>query len=289
MVIKNSKKEKELEKQRYILSLILTGIIYIFIVVLLILFINFKTDDKKEVVMTVRLRDKLDEELGNLSSKEREKIKKEQSKAAESFKKKLEKSKKKIEEKIGKQKKTVTDETETVKRLESENVEKKDIFEEYLKAQKEEKNQARKEFFEENKNSNDGQDDLNKLKNELSMIDRVLGDIDNQGQDNGALDGGGDKSSGSEGINWEGGKHRDLIYKTVLNIPDKFKKMGLKTSLKLKFTVFENGFIIKTEILESTGYPELDQDIISQFKNWKFKESIGNDDVIGVIEIVINY
>ena len=104
------------------------------------------------------------------------------------------------------------------------------------------------------------------------MIDKALGETDSQNKDGNLSENSGDKTSDISGINWEGGKKRDLIYKTKITVPDKFKKTGLKTSLKLKFSVFENGRIINIEILESTGYPELDQNVIAQFKDWKFSE-----------------
>ena len=80
-----------------------------------------------------------------------------------------------------------------------------------------------------------------------------------------------------------------LIYKTEIQIPDSFKQTGLKTKIVVTLDILENGLISAISVIESTGYPVLDQAIITQVRNWKFNEEPGLTTLKAVLPIVISY
>ena len=286
MKIKINPIEKKQERQRIKISVLFSiGFHVIFFIIFLFLS-KFTQEQEKVVVIKVRLTDKIKEEIDRMSEKERQKLKKQQKKARKKIKKQLEKKKKDIEKKINKEKQKIETREKEIKTINEE----ADLFEEYQKIKEEEKKKEEEEFFiDENISEDSEKDESFELEDELNKLDEALDELNLQNneneyskkEENGSIDG--------KSIKWEGSKGREVIYSTKINISDEFKKKGLKTSLKLRFTVFNNGLIAKVDVLESTGYTKLDQEIINQFKKWRFQEAKGEPDIFGIIEIDIGY
>ncbi len=89
-------------------------------------------------------------------------------------------------------------------------------------------------------------------------------------------------------IRWSSGSSRRLVSSGGIEPPEEIAVLGLKTSITIRFEVFDNGLIGKVEIINSTGETEWDNDIAQQFKA-KYKFEQGSGKASGTIAIRIGY
>jgi TonB family protein len=161
-----------------------------------------------------------------------------------------------------------------------------DLLAEYEKSKNAEKNKKEEDFFK-NSTNNKKNEETSKLEKELQGLNNAL---DNSNQDNNTNKNGIKGNKNQDGsIKWENDNSRKLISTEKINIPEKYIKEGIKTSLKIKFKVFGSGLISDVDIIISSGNSSLDQEIISQFKKWKFQESSDKNLANGIIEFKIGY
>jgi len=92
----------------------------------------------------------------------------------------------------------------------------------------------------------------------------------------------------SNNISWSQGTSRRLVSSGDIEPPEEIAVLGLKTSVTIRFEVFDNGLIGKVEILKSTGETEWDNDIAQQFKS-KYKFEQGSGKASGTIIINMGY
>jgi TonB family protein len=94
----------------------------------------------------------------------------------------------------------------------------------------------------------------------------------------GGLESGGGTGS-KKGVSGGGGiyeirgplANRPILRKVIPQIPEKFKKSGLFTSVSLRFEVISTGEVKKSiEIVQTSGYPELDKQAEDALVQWKF-------------------
>ena len=104
---------------------------------------------------------------------------------------------------------------------------------------------------------------------------------DNQTDDQGVTD-------EINNIRWTTGSSRRLVSSDGIEPPEEIAVLGLKTSITIRFEVFDNGLIGKVEIINSTGETEWDNDIAQQFKA-KYKFEQGSGKASGTIAIRIGY
>lgn len=76
---------------------------------------------------------------------------------------------------------------------------------------------------------------------------------------------------------------RKIIYKEKIDYPLWAQKIGIEGKVKIKFWINPEGKIIETEILQSSGYPELDLYSIEKFKNWLFETAETKENTWGMI------
>ncbi|RKY30815.1 MAG: hypothetical protein DRP67_03770 [Candidatus Omnitrophota bacterium] len=93
-----------------------------------------------------------------------------------------------------------------------------------------------------------------------------------------------EKSAGkiSEEIEGPGGKRR-IIYKVSPEYPEWAKKEGIEGNVRIKFWISPQGKVVDTEIITSSGYPELDLIAEAFLRKWIFEPSTENYNVWGII------
>lgn len=273
--------EKEQEKKRSRISFLISFAVH-FIILIIIIISSKMPVQEKHIVMTVKLTDKINEEMKRLPESEKKKILKKQKKAIKKKEKQLEKKKKQIEQELQKdQEKPLVDEPVNAQKD-------KDVFKEYEKKRIKDEKQIEESFFDE-ETTIEKEEELESIEDELNKLDEALNDLEIFNEDDEPTGTEQTASMNDDNIQWQNSIGRVLIYRTELIISDEFIKKGLKTSLKIRFTVFESGLIVNVEVVTSTGFPKLDQEIIEQFKKWKFKEASGEPPIYGITEINIGY
>lgn len=306
------KKSLEIEdregKKRFLISIVGAIIFHFVLIIVLSFFPNFKIKQEDKIpVVQVRLRDKITEEFEKLGEKEKEKIVKEQKKVEERIKKQIKTETKQIEKKKDKESKktkdTIKDDTnnkikseettENQDKIENVNndtdehiIKESDIFEEYNKKLKESEKKKEKDFFvdgdtkEESRNTNDNDN--------LEDIDKFLKDFGNDKGNDTKNSKGENDGKKNENISWDGGTVRNVLSFPKIVPSDDIAKSGQKITIIIKFSVNEDGNIISATVVESTGNPKWDIDIVNQLKRAKFEKRVGVTS-IGKVEIVIDY
>jgi len=272
--------EKSEQRKRSRISFIFS--VSVHIVLLIIIIISSKIPvNENPIVMTVKLTDRINEEMKNLPESEKKKIIKKQKKALKEKEKELEKIKKQIEKDILSDKeKKVSDEPVEID-------DKNDVFKEYEKKKIEEEEQLEESFFEK-ENVVEKEKVLESIDEELDTLDDFLDELD-MSEEEDQIGAKGQVNMNDDNIQWENSTGRILVYRTEIKISEEFMQKGLKTSLKIRFTVFESGLVANVEVVASSGFPKLDQEVIEQFKRWKFKEAPGVPPIYGITEINIGY
>ncbi|MCM8769423.1 MAG: energy transducer TonB [Candidatus Omnitrophica bacterium] len=79
----------------------------------------------------------------------------------------------------------------------------------------------------------------------------------------------------SEEITGPGGQ-RKLVYRHPFTYPDWAQKKGLEGNIRLRFWLLPDGRVDQTELLVSSGWPELDILVEDAFRKWLF-ESVAED------------
>ncbi len=75
-----------------------------------------------------------------------------------------------------------------------------------------------------------------------------------------------------DNIQWNSGVNRWAVKKIKPILPKKYQEKGNTISCKIYIEINKFGSVISAIIVQSTGYPELDQYIISIIKDWKFNQ-----------------
>ncbi len=117
--------------------------------------------------------------------------------------------------------------------------------------------------------------------------------LTNTGGDTGTNTSNSNNNSGTgnnDGINWRNSSStRTLIYKTEITVPEEFRNTGLIYSMRIAFSVNSDGLITDAHTLISTGNATLDNTIIAQFRRWKFNKIEQNIVSYGEIPVRITY
>lgn len=79
---------------------------------------------------------------------------------------------------------------------------------------------------------------------------------------------------------------RNLIYREKIEYPEWAEEKGIEGNIKIKFWVEPDGKISNTEIITSSGYPELDVYTLSKFRKYLFEPIDKNKKVWGIITFV---
>jgi len=79
---------------------------------------------------------------------------------------------------------------------------------------------------------------------------------------------------------------RKLVYKEKIQYPKWAEKKGIEGNIKIKFWVTPDGRICETEIITSSGYPELDFYTMNKFRKYLFEPINKNKKVWGVITFI---
>ena len=79
---------------------------------------------------------------------------------------------------------------------------------------------------------------------------------------------------------------RKIIYKEKIDYPLWAQEKGIEGKVKIKFWVNPEGKIYNTEILLSSGYPEIDFYAERKFKKWLFEPVSSEKDVWGIITLI---
>ncbi len=313
--MKRTIEEKQYQK-RLAISILLALIINVAILLLLGLS-DIKKPEKKASIITVRLQDKIIEEVKSMSGEEQQKLvkkvatnnKKEERKQQAKDKQAEIKADKKtkdepvaisspkeisVDKSVSSSKAVVTENNKTTNETINEIVDSKSIIEKKIEEIKSEQAQKELDFFKKTDNKNES---------DLSELDLILqGLISSKGSDQskkGHSDGKDPLSNEKDqpiedkkgdGINWgNDGVVRTIEYRTEITIPDEISKTGLVYSLKIGFSVNSEGFITSTKLIISTGNSILDNSILSQFRRWKFNRVSQGVDSNGEIVIKISY
>jgi TonB family protein len=74
-----------------------------------------------------------------------------------------------------------------------------------------------------------------------------------------------------------------LVYREPLKYPEWAQKRAIEGNIRIKFWVEPNGRVAETELLISSGYPELDVFVEEVFRKWLFEPAEENKKVWGEI------
>ncbi len=75
-----------------------------------------------------------------------------------------------------------------------------------------------------------------------------------------------------DNIQWNSSANRWVIKKIKPILPLKYQKKGISITCKIYIEINKFGSVISAIIVQSTGYIDLDQYIISVIKDWKFNQ-----------------
>ncbi|MCM8772677.1 MAG: energy transducer TonB [Candidatus Omnitrophica bacterium] len=76
---------------------------------------------------------------------------------------------------------------------------------------------------------------------------------------------------------------RKIIYKEKIEYPIWAQKKGMEGKVRIKFWINPDGKIIETEIISSSGFPEIDIYAEGKFRKWIFNTVKSNKNVWGII------
>jgi len=93
------------------------------------------------------------------------------------------------------------------------------------------------------------------------------------------------KEKSTEKIEGPAGE-RKLIYREKIQYPEWAEKKGIEGNIKIKFWVTPDGKICETEIITSSGYPELDFYTMNKFRRYLFEPVNKNKKVWGIITFI---
>ena len=93
------------------------------------------------------------------------------------------------------------------------------------------------------------------------------------------------KEKSTEKIEGPAGE-RKLIYRERIQYPEWAEKKGIEGNIKIKFWVSPDGKICETEIITSSGYPELDFYTMNKFRRYLFEPINKNKKVWGIITFI---
>lgn len=79
---------------------------------------------------------------------------------------------------------------------------------------------------------------------------------------------------------------RKILYKEKIDYPLSAQKKGIEGKVKIKFWVNPDGKISNTEIIFSSGSPEIDFYAERKFKNWLFESVQTEKEVWGIITLI---
>ncbi|MCM8785154.1 MAG: TonB family protein [Candidatus Omnitrophica bacterium] len=79
---------------------------------------------------------------------------------------------------------------------------------------------------------------------------------------------------------------RKILYKEKIDYPLSAQKKGMEGKVKIKFWVNPEGKVSNTEIIFSSGSPEIDFYAEARFKNWLFEPVKTEKDVWGIITLI---
>lgn len=95
--------------------------------------------------------------------------------------------------------------------------------------------------------------------------------------------------SSKDNIQWNAGANRWVVKKVKPNLPTKYKEKGHTITCKIYIEINKFGSVISAIIVQSTGYVELDQYIISIIKDWKFNQVTYDKIDSGYITIIFEF
>jgi TonB family protein len=98
----------------------------------------------------------------------------------------------------------------------------------------------------------------------------------------------GNNGTSGQTIKWGSNSNRKLVNLADIVPPKDMAETGLKPTITISFTVFENGLIGQAEIAESTGNTSWDQEILKQFKKTTFETKKGQTST-GMITFNFDY
>lgn len=76
---------------------------------------------------------------------------------------------------------------------------------------------------------------------------------------------------------------RQLIYREAMDYPDWARMAGFEGTVRMRFFVAPDGKVVRTEMLTSSGAPELDTYVEDGFRRWVFEPAVTDKDVWGII------
>jgi outer membrane biosynthesis protein TonB len=298
--------EERLHKRRVRLAVIVSLVLHAALLTVLLIFQSFTFEEEVEVI-TIRLPDKVIEEVNRMDSSQKEKFVKKQKRELEKARKQLDKKKKQIEKTREKEQaalqKVEREESEnttatTVDRSENRVVKESvtttttvnnDLIAMYDKKQRSEREARESEFITEDTDDTEDTALVDDALDELNELSSLLESIDDN-PDIESTDGTKNGSDGGDGISWESGRARVLKESPPLRPPAGTSEAGLKRSLTIEFDVLDSGLISRAVVIETTGDLEIDTELLGQFKNsWKFEALPGAGKASGAITIKISY
>ncbi|MCM8766882.1 MAG: energy transducer TonB [Candidatus Omnitrophica bacterium] len=79
---------------------------------------------------------------------------------------------------------------------------------------------------------------------------------------------------------------RKILYKEKIDYPLLAQKKGIEGKVKIKFWVNPDGKVSNTEIIFSSGNPDIDFYAETKFRNWLFEPAKTDKDVWGIITLI---
>jgi TonB family protein len=279
-------------------------------------------------VITITLHEQKQEELSNLPPKTKEKIERQKQQQEKKIRKQLEKQRDRLEKQIAAEKSTETSREELRKNSETnpestretqdpdENSpednsmevdatasttttttterDRTDYFANYTENKDSEKSDARDSFFDDKANldKDPGEDTESSTStdanNELDMINDLLSDFETRDSSTSPGERDNQNSGDDTTISWDTGDRRDVVTAPSLSVPARYREMGLQFSAVLKVTVLDSGVVASISVVQSTGFPELDDHLMREYKSTAVF-SRGNGQSVGRQPIRISY
>lgn len=134
------------------------------------------------------------------------------------------------------------------------------------KTQSTENQDKKEEIIEDSKNSSSSENTDNFNDEENSESDELVQQLisSNIGQ-------GSDQNS-KENIQWNSGANRWVVKKVKPSLPKKYQEKGNSITCKIYIEINKFGAVVSAVIIQSTGFIELDQYLISIILDWKFNQ-----------------
>jgi TonB family protein len=131
-------------------------------------------------------------------------------------------------------------------------------------------------------------DNLSALDKALDKKDTKEGNAASSGDKTGDKNASSSKGDATPLIQWEDNKDRKPLSMAKPVIPDWVAKQGVRLSVLAAFTLTPQGFLTGIKVEKSSGYTDVDANVVDALRKWKFEAVGGSVNVKGRVTYIIS-